>query len=344
VIRALTRSSRPLLFEPPATFSPGPFVHARGAMFIASNEQRSTLDAFYRTPGFSDALRVLTADEALSFVPVLRPEQTAIAVYQETAADVDVHGLHQAYIKGLRARGGSVVGDCAVRRVERNNGRWQLETSDGRRISGTVLINAAGAWADEIARVAHVLPIGLTPMRRTVALVDVASESGVGAWPFVMDVEETFYFKPDAGKLLVSPADETPSPPCDAQPDDLDVAIAVDRLERATTLTVQRVTHRWAGLRSFVADRSPVVGFDPSVDGFFWLAGQGGYGIQTAPAVARAAAALAMGHSIPADIVEHGISAANLSPARLRTSLGSERCCSFHAFQASDRPDREGVL
>lgn len=186
--------------------------------------------------------------------------------------------------------------------------------------SAKVLIDAAGAWADEVARLAGVATLNLQPMRRTAVLVDAPPGLSIGSWPLVIDIEETFYFKPEAGKLLLSPADETPVDPCDIQPEDLDVAIAVDRVERATTLSIQRVTHRWAGLRSFVADRSPVAGFDVQAEGFFWLCGQGGYGIQTAPALARAAAALALGRDIPTDIAEQGVSVAALSPARLRTT------------------------
>ncbi len=181
-----------------------------------------------------------------------------------------------------------------------------------------MLVNAAGAWADELAYLAGVAPIGIEPLRRTACLVQPPEGLRVDRWPMVMDVDEQLYFKPDAGKLLVSPADETPSPPCDAQPEDLDVAVAVDRFEHATTVSVSRVTHSWAGLRTFVADRSPVAGFEPAREGFFWLAGQGGYGIQTAPALSRLAAALLLGEAAPADMLAHGVSVQALSPARLR--------------------------
>jgi D-arginine dehydrogenase len=161
-------------------------------------------------------------------------------------------------------------------------------------------------------------PIGLQPLRRTALLVDPPEGARIDDWPMVIDADETFYFKPDAGLLLLSPADESPSEPCDAQPEEWDVAVAVDRVQNATTLEVRRVKHRWAGLRSFVADRAPVAGFDPDLPGFFWLAGQGGYGIQTAPALARTAAALVLGEPVPADLAAAGVDVQALSPARLR--------------------------
>ena len=188
----------------------------------------------------------------------------------------------------------------------------------GTSFAAPVVVNAAGAWADVVAELAGARPIGLQPMRRTALLVDPPEGVRIDDWPMVIDVEETFYFKPDAGLLLLSPADETPSPPCDAQPEALDVAVAIDRVQTATTLEVRRVRHRWAGLRSFVADRAPVAGWDPEAAGFFWLAGQGGYGIQTAPAMARTAAALLQNEALPGDLVDAGVDPRALSPERLQ--------------------------
>lgn len=178
----------------------------------------------------------------------------------------------------------------------RTDGKWHVKSSAGEFTADTV-INAAGAWADRIASLAGVTPVGIQPCRRTAALIELPEGPASDTWPLTIDIEETYYFKPDAGLLLVSPADETPVAPCDVQPEDLDVAIAVDRLERATRVTVNHVRRKWAGLRSFAPDRSPVIGFDPAAPGFFWLAGQGGYGIQTAPAAARLAAALICGET-----------------------------------------------
>jgi D-arginine dehydrogenase len=189
-------------------------------------------------------------------------------------------------------------------------------TAAGKAFDARVVINAAGAWADEVAAMAGARPVGLIPKRRTAFTIDPPEGAAIAPWPMVIDVYETLYFKPEAGRLLTSPADETPMPPCDVQPDEIDVATAAARVEEVTTLTVRRVTHRWAGLRTFVRDRTVVVGEAPDAPGFFWLAGQGGYGIQTAPAVARACAALATEGRLPGDLVHLGITEAELSPAR----------------------------
>jgi D-arginine dehydrogenase len=184
-----------------------------------------------------------------------------------------------------------------------------------------VVVNAAGAWADRIADLAGAARIGLQPMRRTALIVEAPEGSDSQSWPMVIDIDEQFYFRPDAGALLLSPGDETPSDPCDAQPEELDIAIAVDRVQAATTLEVRRIRRSWAGLRSFVADRTPVVGFAADAPGFFWLAGQGGYGIQTSPAMGELAAALVRGQGVPAAFAEHGVAEADLSPQRLRVGV-----------------------
>ncbi len=179
-----------------------------------------------------------------------------------------------------------------------------------------MVINAAGAWADEVAKLADVTPVGLVPKRRTAVTFDVADPRAIEHWPAVIDVDEQYYFKPDAGRILASPADETPSDPCDAQPDEFDIAVVMDRIERATTYAPKRLAARWAGLRTFTADKMIVAGFDPKADGFFWLAGHGGYGIQTAPAMGRAVGALARGQAMPQDLEEGGVTKADLSPER----------------------------
>jgi D-arginine dehydrogenase len=183
-------------------------------------------------------------------------------------------------------------------------------------VSAPVLVNAAGAWGDEVARLAGARPVGLQPLRRTAMLVDAPRQLACAAWPAAIALDESFYFKPDAGRLLLSPADEEPSPPCDAQPEDLEVAIAVDRFETATGERVAKIWHRWAGLRVFSADRTPVVGFDPEAEGFFWLVGQGGYGIQSAEGLGRLAAALACGDGVPAELAAEGVSPGALARSR----------------------------
>jgi D-arginine dehydrogenase len=194
---------------------------------------------------------------------------------------------------------------------------WQVETPLGQ-FGGKVVVNAAGAWADEVAALVQARPIGLVPKRRTAILFQPPAGTRIDAWPTVIDADEEFYFRPDAGKIMASPADETPMPPCDVQPEEIDIAILVDRLQRAVDMPIPRIEHRWAGLRSFVRDKTPVVGYDDGVEDFFWLAGQGGYGIQTAPGIARLTAALARRLPVPNDLATLGVRSADLAPERLR--------------------------
>jgi D-arginine dehydrogenase len=225
-------------------------------------------------------------------VPILRPEASTAALYEAGAMDIDVDALHQGFLRRLRRQGGHLVADAPVTALTRAAGGWTAATPRGD-FGAPIVVNAAGAWADRVAALAGLAPLGLQPKRRTAALID-GPDLDFAGWPLVIDAGETVYFKPDAGRLLISPADETDTEPGDAQPDDLDVAIAADRIERLTTLVVRRIAHRWAGLRTFAADRTPVCGFDPRTEGFFWLAGQGGYGIQTSPALAALAARLVL--------------------------------------------------
>jgi D-arginine dehydrogenase len=319
IVRALSRASRDFLVEPPTQFSDIPLLRPRGSLYIASEEQRARLERLKSEPDVARNTRELSTQAALQIVPVLRPECAVHCLLEPGAMDLEVAVLHQAFLKGLRRRGGTIVQNCAIEAIECSGGVWTVRTGDAT-FGAPVLMNAAGAWADEVAALAGVRAIGLQPKRRTALLFKPASELRVDAWPMVHDIEETFYFKPDAGKLLLSPADETPCSPCDAQPDEMDLAIAVDRLEQATTLSVKHVTHSWAGLRSFAPDRSPVVGFDAQNEGFFWLAGQGGFGIQTSPALSRTAAALALRQPMPEDVAAQGVDVSALSPRRLRVS------------------------
>jgi D-arginine dehydrogenase len=312
-VRALSRASRPFLTAPPDGFCETPLLSPRGAMFVASEAERGHLEA--QAAEDPDAFDWLSAAEALARVPALRPEAAIAGLYEAGAMDIDVAALHQGYLRGLRQRGGRVVTDAAVASLSRAGGQWTASTGAGA-FAAPVVVNAAGAWADKVSALAGLAPLGLAPKRRTVALIDGPPDVDFAAWPLTIEAGETWYFKPDAGRLLISPADETDTEPCDAQPEDLDVAIAVDRIEQATSLQVRRVTHRWAGLRTFAPDRTPVCGFDPRVEGFFWLAGQGGYGIQTAAALAQRTTRL-IGGSRTGDEVEQA-----LSPARLMSPMG----------------------
>jgi D-arginine dehydrogenase len=315
VIRALTRASRGFLFEPPGSFTDGPLTHPRGCLYVATAAQLPALRRFHALPDIAPATRAVTPAEARGLCPILREEYVAGALLETDSADIEVHALHQGYLRLFRQRNGRLVNNAEARTIERAGELW-IVRAGAETYAAPLIVNAAGAWADGVATLAGIAPIGLVPCRRTAVLVDPPPGMTVNAWPFVNDVDEQFYFKPEAGSLFLSPADETPVAPGDAQPDEWDIAAAVERMEAATTLQIKRLKARWAGLRTFAPDRSPVVGFAPQAAGFFWLAGQGGYGIQTAPALSRAAAALALGGPLPEDLRAAGVEAADLAPAR----------------------------
>lgn len=318
VIRILTAASQSFYQDRAGGLAEHPVLTPRGVLFVARRNQLANLDAmFTEIREQVPALERLDAAQVLARAPVLRSDYVAAGLYDPTAMDMDVAAIHQGYLRGLRARGGTVVTDAEVTKIACEGVSWRVETRAGTFEAG-VLVDAAGAWADEIARLAGLAPIGLTPMRRTAILFE-ASVPVDAAWPVVLDADEQFYFKPESGLLLGSPADETPVPPSDVQPEELDVAIAIDRIERAADFRVTHVRRKWAGLRTFAADRTPVVGMDETASGFFWLAGQGGYGIQMAPGLARAAAALLLEGTLPDDLVGLGLRAEDLLPGRLRS-------------------------
>lgn len=318
VIRALARGSKPFFLDPPGGFTEYPMLTARGMMVIGGADQASALDKSFRESSrHIGGVRRLDASEARAMVPVLREDYIAGAVLDPEAMDIDVHAVHWGYLRGMRTRGGALVTGAELLGLERKSDTWTVRTAAGD-FAAPVIIAAAGAWCDKVAALAGAKPVGLVPKRRTAFVFQPPPAATIAKWPSVIDVGEEFYFKPDAGKLLASPADETPMEPCDVQPDDLDVAVAVDRIQRAAALPVTHIERKWAGLRSFVADGCPVVGYDPEVAGFLWLAGQGGYGIETSPAMGRLCASLALGRGVPPDLADSGVTDAALSPARLR--------------------------
>jgi D-arginine dehydrogenase len=313
-VRALTRASRDFFYHPPPQFSPYPLLKPRSWLHVASASQAAALEQFLATEDITTRARRISPEEALALSPLLRPETAAAGgAYEKDAADIDVDALHQGYLRLVRQRRGIVLTSADVTAITRSAGKWRVASTAGD-FQAAVVINAAGAWADRVASLAGVAPMRIQPCRRTAALVELSSGEISDAWPVTIDIEEAYYFKPDVGLLLVSPADESPVEPCDVQPEELDVAIAIERLERATSVTVKRVRRTWAGLRSFAPDRSPVIGFDESAPGFFWLAGQGGYGIQTAPAAAALAAALVRDEECPLELA--GFDPAAVSPVR----------------------------
>ena len=315
-VRGLTRASRAFLEQPPEGFADVPLMSPRAALFVAGPDAVPRLQELLGSFQEGTDLKPLPRDEALRQVPILRPEAVAAAALDDSGRDMEVAAILQGYLRLLRRAGAQVVLGAGELSLHRQAGQWTVDSRAGR-FQAPVLVNATGAWADVVARQAGARPVGLQPMRRTALTIPAPEGHDTRAWPMVIDVDETVYFKPDAGQFLLSPANEDPMDPCDVAPEELDIAIAVDRFQALTTHPVRRIAHRWAGLRSFVADRSPVAGWDAQAEGFFWLAGQGGYGIQMAPALARAAAALVLGQALPADIAAQGVTPQALSPQRL---------------------------
>lgn len=327
VIRRLAMASRAFLESPPNGFCEHALLSPRGMLTIARADQLELLERkLEEARALVPSIHSIRVEEALERVPVLRRKYLAGAFFEPDSRDIDVHGLHQGFLRGARSLGARVVVDAPVTALERHAETWSVRSGSTTYVA-PVVVNAAGAWADTLAQLAGVSPIGLVPKRRTAFTVALPAGVQPHAWPMINDVGEEFYFKPDAGQLLVSPADATPSQPTDAYPEDLDIASGVERLEQATTVQVQRVSRSWAGLRSFVSDGAPVVGFDDAVDGFFWLAAQGGYGIKTSSALARACAAGVQGRPLPEDLQRLGVTAAELSPARLRHGAPAPSAC-----------------
>jgi D-arginine dehydrogenase len=317
-IRAITVASGRFYRKPPPGFADHPLLTPRGALIAGRAEQTAVLQT--AAAGFTrlvPSVRWLDAAETLRRQPLLKPDAAAGgAIFEPEADDMDVAAIHGGFLKGARAAGGVLRLNAELAALERHAGSWTLRLRNGDTVRARAVVNASGAWADVVAGLAGATPVGLVPKRRTAFTFDAPARIDLTHLPMVIDFDETWYVKPEVGQFLASPADETPSEPCDAQPEELDIAIAVDRIEMATTLKVPRIKNKWAGLRSFVADKNLVVGYDPTVEAFFWLAGQGGYGIQTGAAAGRLAASLALGQGLPIDIADLGVSEAALSPGR----------------------------
>jgi D-arginine dehydrogenase len=313
-VRALTRASRAFFEAPPAGFAAQPILVPRGALYIASRAQAPQVDALHEAilPHAPQA-RVVDGAALQALVPVLEPAHAVRGLIDPGAADIDVNELHQGFLRGLRARGGQLSCGVAIRAIEREAGRWRID-GEGAVWRAPLLIDAAGAWVDEVARLAGVAPLGIEPRRRSAFLFAPPAGLVTAHWPCVAAIDESFYFKPDAGLLLGSPANADPVPPHDVQPEELDIATGIHRIEQATRLRIRRPTRSWAGLRSFVADGDLVGGFARDAEGFFWVAAQGGYGMQTSAAMGAACAQLALGRGLPAHVADAGVTPAMLAP------------------------------
>jgi len=313
LVRALTAASIPLLTEPGARRHP--------ALFIALEGQEDALErveAGYRR--WAPEVERLDAVASQALVPVLRTGTGGIigALLDRDGRKLDAHALLEDHRRSLGAAGGSIATRAPVTAMRYDGTCWIVDTP-GESYAAKVVVNAAGAWVDAIAQLAGVVPIGIRPLRRTVITFDVPEGMDVSPWPFTKTVGPGFYIEPEGrGRLLACAMDEHPSDPCDAQPEEEDVALAAWRVEEATTLEIRRLAGKWAGLRSFAPDRQPVAGFDTAAPGFFWLAGQGGFGLQTSPAMALATEALVTGTTWPEALDAVDVAAAQLAPERLR--------------------------
>jgi D-arginine dehydrogenase len=300
-VRALTAHSRAFFERPPAGFSEAPIARPFASLYFAEESALAALAALDSGMAqFTDAIRLIGAAELAALCPVLKtgPGAALRGLIDPTGLKLDADALLHGFARDLRAQGGEIRLGHRLSTIERRGEAWVVDGAVG----APILVNAAGAWADSVAALAGVAPLGLAPKRRTIIAVDPPPGTDIAAWPFAHSVAGDFYMLPEAGRLLVSPVDEVADDPCDAQPDDYDIAFAADRLEHYTSVRVTRIAHRWAGLRTFTADRVPTAGFAPDAPGFFWLAGQGGYGLQTAPAMAEIVEALVTGAPWPAGL------------------------------------------
>ena len=316
VVQALTAASKDFLRSPPAGFCEVQLLADRGLYLVGTSEQEDLVaGSFEQLRGSFPSLRLVDGADLERRVPSLRRGVISKAMHDPDVKDLDVAALLQGFLVGARKRGATLLTDAKLLGLDRRNGCWHLDTRSGAH-AAPIVVNAAGGWAQEVAALAGGRDLGVRPTRRSLFVVAPPEGADVQKWPLVADVGEDYYFKPEAGRLLVSPSEEAPVEPCDVQPEDLDIAVGVDRLERVLDIEVRHIERKWAGLRTFAPDDSPVVGFDPDAEGLFWLAGQGGFGIQTSPAMGRLAAALVDGRDPPEDLLALGVTREAIGPGR----------------------------
>ncbi|GLP78254.1 glycerol-3-phosphate dehydrogenase [Mycobacterium antarcticum] len=315
-IRTLTTASRAFFETPPEGFD-AVLVTPRPLLQIALADRGHRIDHMHAAvlSLVSDA-ELLDEARCREAFPLLKPGAVERGLYEPRALALDVAAIHQGYVRGARSRGTEIIRTAEVTTLRRRAERWAVSTADGHVHRAPVVVNGAGAWADVVALAAGAEPVGLTPLRRTIFLVSSPLGEASRGWPNCSDVDEAFYVNPEGAQFLCSPADETHCAPSDAKPDEVEIARAIESINAVTDLNVRSVNSSWAGLRTFAPDRNLVVGADVGAPGFFWLAGQGGYGIQTAPATARLAAALVLGDSAPPDLVDRGLDVRRLAPDR----------------------------
>lgn len=315
-IRGLTKSSRAFYESPPEQFGT-PLLSPLALLLTAAAGRADAVRGMHEQISvLTPEVRLVGSEEVRELNPLLKPGYAELALLEPGAMEIDVHAVHQGYVKGLHRRGGVVHKSAKLVSAARRGGLWAVTDAAGEQYEAPVVVNAAGAWVDEVARAAGARPVGIRPLLRTIFMVGAPSGTDTSAIPLTADVDDAFYLKPEGEQLLCSPADETPAPPGDAKPDELGIALGLDAINHATVLNARHVRSSWAGLRSFAPDRNPVVGYDPAAEGFFWFAGQGGFGIQTAPALARLGAALLRRTEPAADILANGVSPEQLAATR----------------------------
>lgn len=315
-IRGLTTASRAFFEAPPASFA-APLLNPLPLLLIGpAGHERTIRSMCAEISVLTPEVRIVDEHELRQLNPLVRPGFAELALLEPRAMEIDTHAVHHGYVKGLRQRGGVVRPSAKLVSATRRGGLWVAVDAANEIYQAPVLVNAAGAWVDEVAQLAGAQPIGIRPLLRTIFLVDAPEGVQTLGLPMTADVTETFYIKPEAAQFLCSPSDETPVPPGDAKPDELTIARGLDTVNAATVLNARHVRSSWAGLRSFAPDRHPVVGFDPQAEGFFWFAGQGGSGLQTAPALARLGAALLRSDDVPDDVIARGVDVEQLVVTR----------------------------
>jgi len=318
-VSLLTSGSKSFFLSPPAGFCETPLITDRSALYIARRDQLTACDKMFRSKSSRlPSLVRLDTNQIQEIAPYIRINYPAGAVFDPECKDIDVNNLHQGFLRAARKFGAELATNQQVKSLQQQ-GRYWITITEDFSIRSKIVVNASGAWGDEIAQLAGIGPMGLVPKRRTIVIGSLRTGQVNDSSPLVLDIEDQFYFKPENGHILASPGDETPMPPCDVQPDEMDIAVAIDRVEKVSTLEIDRIINKWAGLRTFTKDQSPIIGMDPIHDGFFWAVGQGGFGIQTAPAISTLIHSLVIDNKVPDHLKELGVKANMFAPGRLRS-------------------------
>ncbi len=318
-VAPLTKFSKLFYEESPENFTTTPLLQHRGALHIANPDQMHSLERYYKEAiSFIPELEMQTKEDVCARVPILNDNYVAGGIYDPDCYDLDVSAIHHGFLRGFQTAGGELYTNAQVVEISPNEGGGWLVASKAGVFKTKKLVNAAGAWGDKVAEMAGVAPIGLMPLRRTIVVCPLGEVDK--QWPLVIDIDDGFYFRPEGEGLLASPGDETPSEPCDCQPEEIDIAKTAHDLEAITGKVVAKIDSKWAGLRTFTPDRVPAIGFDTGFDGqhdgFFWCVGQGGFGIQTAPAIGQLSADLLLGRPINTELLKQGVKPDSFAPKR----------------------------